>query len=113
MAYGEHHLDAYDPEIGRTRTHTADELQKARGRSLVPGYRFYSEEEAEKMQEQKRMQEQTDNQLLEKLVDLGNKFRLTSIVDDDFPAQRDNFDTCLREATEYLMKKRKGESGVV
>lgn len=49
MAYGVNHLDAYDPEIGRTRTFAPDELQKARGRSLVPGYRFYSEEEANKM----------------------------------------------------------------
>lgn len=48
MGWGEHHLDAYDPDIGRSRTFTADELQKARGRSLVPGYRFYSVEEAEK-----------------------------------------------------------------
>lgn len=55
----------------------------------------------------------TDNQLLKKLVDLGNKFRLTPIVDDDFPEQRDNFDACLREATKYLKKKAEGESGVV
>jgi hypothetical protein len=35
MAYGEHHLDAYDPEIGRTRTHTPDLKQKAEGESGV------------------------------------------------------------------------------
>jgi len=49
MAYGEHHLEAYDPDIGRSRVFTADELQKARGRSLIPGYRFYSREEANRM----------------------------------------------------------------
>jgi hypothetical protein len=54
MAYGENHLDAYDPEIGRTRTFTADELQRARGRSTIPGYRFYSVEEAERMIAEKR-----------------------------------------------------------
>jgi len=49
MGWGDHHLDAYDPDIGRTRTFTPDELQKARGRSLVPGYRFYDEDVANKM----------------------------------------------------------------
>ncbi len=32
MAYGEHHLVAYDPNIGRSREFTAEELSKARGR---------------------------------------------------------------------------------
>jgi hypothetical protein len=43
-----------------------------------------------------------ERDLLERLVDFGNKFRFTPIVDDDFPFQRDNFDECLREATEYI-----------
>jgi len=102
MGWGDHHLQAYDPDIGRSREFTADELQQARGRSLEPGYRFYSVEEAN------RTQKDTERILLEQLVDLGNKFRLTPIVDDDFPTMRDNFDRCLRVATEYLGKKRQG-----
>lgn len=55
---------------------------------------------------------QAERILLEQLVDLGNKFRLTPIVDDDFPTQRDNFDRCLRVATEYLGKKRQGNGNM-
>lgn len=105
MGWGNHHLDAYDPDIGRSRTFTADELQHARGRSVEPGYRFYSVEEAAKMKKK------TERQLLERLVDLGNKFRLTPVVDNDFPAQRDNFDACLLEATTYLKNTQRNENG--
>ncbi len=104
MGWGDHHLQAYDPEIGRSREFTADELQHARGRSTEPGYRFHSVEEAE------RMKKNAERQLLVKLVDLGNKFRNTPIVDDDFPTQRDNFDRCLKEATEYLKRKNANQS---
>jgi len=108
MGWGNHHLDAYDPDIGKTRTFTADELQQARGRSTTPGYRHLSVEDAERMQEAEQRRRITDHQLLEWLVALGNKFRSTPIVDDDFPTQRDNFDMCLAEATEHLRKKRQG-----
>ena len=90
MGWGEHHLDAYDPEIGRTRTFTPEELQRARGRSVSD------------VSDVSDIRRQTERNLLKKLVDLGNKFRMTPIVDDDFPTQRDNFDLCLKEATEYL-----------
>ena len=43
-----------------------------------------------------------ERQLLEELVDLGNKFRNTPIVDDDFCAQRDAFDLKLMQASEHL-----------
>ncbi len=102
MGWGDHHLQAYDSDLGKSREFTADELQHARGRSIEPGCRHLSVEDAEKMKRNK------EHQLLERLVDLGNKFRLTPIVDDDFPVQRDNFDRCLAEATEYLRKKRQG-----
>lgn len=36
MGWGDHHLQAYDSDIGRSREFTAEELQKARGRSLEP-----------------------------------------------------------------------------
>lgn len=105
MGWGDHHLQAYDPDLGRSREFTADELQQARGRSTTPGYRQCSVEDAEQMQQAEQRRRVTEHQLLKQLVDLGNKFRLTPIVDDDFPAQRDNFDACLREATEYLNKR--------
>lgn len=34
MSYGEHHLWAFDPDLGKTREFTADELSRARGREL-------------------------------------------------------------------------------
>ena len=36
MSYGEHHLMAYDEEIGRSREFTCEELERARGRSFPP-----------------------------------------------------------------------------
>lgn len=43
-----------------------------------------------------------ERKLLETLVLLGNSFRNTPIVDDDFPTQRDAFDCALVEATEFI-----------
>ena len=40
--------------------------------------------------------------MLEQLVELGNRFRDTPIVDDDFPSLRDQFDSKLKEATALL-----------
>ena len=48
--------------------------------------------------------ELSERKLLEKLVTLGNRFRNTPIVDDDFSAQRDAFDFALVEATDFIKK---------
>jgi hypothetical protein len=41
-------------------------------------------------------------QHLENLVNLGTQFRLTPIVDDDFPSYRDRFDNALLEAKHFI-----------
>jgi hypothetical protein len=43
-----------------------------------------------------------DRQVLENLVKIGNRFRRTPIVDDDFPGMRNEFDSALTAATTYL-----------
>lgn len=44
----------------------------------------------------------TTRERLARLVMAGNRFRLTPIVDDDFPAIRDEFDQALQRATEHV-----------
>lgn len=44
----------------------------------------------------------TERKLLEKFVDIGNRFRSTPIVDDDFCGLRNEFDALLKEATNYI-----------
>lgn len=41
-------------------------------------------------------------QMLQELTQVGNQFRNTAIVDDDFPHYRDKFDNLLKEATELV-----------
>lgn len=44
----------------------------------------------------------TARQQLEKLVNIGNRFRRTPIVDSDFEALRNEFDSVLAESTKRL-----------
>ena len=44
----------------------------------------------------------TKSEMLDRLVRAGNRFRNTPIVDDDFPAMRDEFDRLLVKATELV-----------
>lgn len=45
-------------------------------------------------------------EMLARLVSAGNRFRMTPIVDDDFPAMRDMFDETLAEATRLVKQDR-------
>ena len=53
-----------------------------------------------------KQQAKKERELLNELVDLGCKFRNTPIVDNDFPSQRDAFDSKLSEA-ELFVKENK------
>lgn len=47
--------------------------------------------------------------LLTKLVNIGERWRNTPIVDDNFPSLRDEFDAALHEAKCYLQSKENEE----
>lgn len=43
-----------------------------------------------------------ERSLLEQLAKLGDRFRATPVVDDDFCSLRDSFDNKLKEVLEYI-----------
>lgn len=78
MAYGEHHLWAYDESVGRSREFTCEELQQARRRispiiSIAPEPFEYGEmwrREADKQKERAELAEKRLDVLMKAVEDL-------------------------------------------
>lgn len=52
-------------------------------------------------------QAEMERSLLERLVKIGNRFRNTPIVDDDFVGIKNEFDSVLRNASRFIEDNRK------